>query len=223
MILPHKPEHMAVWDRLLKLFYRDAAYHNTNRAIVEEWADAIESYGRIFQGTTLVLTHGSGLLPFYPGAAREAEASVVSYFTSHSVGANAKAVQTSGMRACRPNGEGLVNLKSLARDASLPQRVLGGAQFDTSFTRRPRGEGCPTSCDNEAPDCTGIRPFEALQNVLAVYFSGTPIGEQYGAAKGDVPLNYLQIYAADILFSNTHPRVQTVLEQASRQLDSIAQ
>jgi hypothetical protein len=222
MIVPHKPEQLDRWTHLLKLFYRDPAYQASNNAIVDEWKDAIDSYDRIFHGITLVLTHGSGLLRFSPGSAREAEASIVDYYSSHRTATNLKAIQTSGMRACRPDGEGLVNVKELARSSSLPQRMLGGAQFDTSFSRHPRGEGCPSSCDNEAPDCAGIRPFEALNNVLAVYFSGTPVGDQYGSARGDVPLSYLQIYAKDIQFAGEHPRVQTVLEQASRQLDSIA-
>ncbi len=96
--------------------------------------------------------------------------------------------------------------------------ILGGAQFNTSFSQKPAAEGCKASCNAEAPVCQSITPAQALSNVLSVYFDGTPDGDLYGASKGAARMNYLQVYEKDIQFANTQPAVQAILEQASQQL-----
>jgi uncharacterized protein (TIGR03437 family) len=49
-----------------------------------------------------------------------------------------------------------------------------------------------------------IPPEQAEYNVLNVYFGGTAVASFFGGAKGSAPLNYLQIYAPDILYAQDH-------------------
>src|ERR1017187_6687973 len=86
--------------------------------------------------------------------ANTAQGKLASYFSGHLLGTNSKATQTSGLKACRPEGEGLRNLKRLSTDATLSPRVLAGAPFGTSFSRFPHREGCPANCDGNAPACS---------------------------------------------------------------------
>ena len=181
-------------------------------ALTETGGRAI--FADLFRNVTIVLTRGSGLLDFTRHEGNVAEASIVSSFAAHGVGADSKATQTSGMKACRETVAGIKGVKELS--SSSP--ILGGAQFNTSFSQKPAAEGCKASCNAEAPVCRSVTPAEALSNVLSVYFDGTPDGALYGASKGAARMNYLQIYEKDILFANTQPEVQTILEQASRRL-----
>jgi hypothetical protein len=142
----------------------------------------------------------------------------VSSFAAPAVGANAKATQTSGMKACRETEAGIKGVKEMASSRSYSPAILGGAQFNTSFSQKPAAEGCKASCKQDAPACQSITPAQALSNVLSVYFDGTPAGDLYGAAKGAPRMNYLQIYEKDIEFANTQPAVQAILRQASDRL-----
>jgi hypothetical protein len=205
MILPRAGDQLAVWGRLFEIFYRDSSYHRSDKAIVEEWEAAINLYGETFRDITLVSTRGSGLLDFTHGQSAAAQEAILAYFAHHRIDNNLKATQTSGMKACRETKEGIVGVKQLSADRSISPRILGGAQFDTSFSQKPAVEGCAASCDSEAPACRGVTPAEALSNVLSVYFDGTP-------------LSYLQIYAQDIRFANANAPVQAILEQASKRI-----
>ncbi|HTQ01729.1 MAG TPA: beta-galactosidase [Casimicrobiaceae bacterium] len=218
IILPRSGDQLERWGELLQLFYRDPSYQQSDKAFVDEWDAAVTVYGELFRNVTIVLTRGSGLLAFSRGQARSAQAAIVSSFAAHAVGTNAKATQTSGMKACRETEGGIKGVKELAMSASYAPPVLGGAQFDTSFSQKPATEGCKASCDAEAPTCRKVTPAQALNNVLSQYFDGTPAGDRYGASKGAVRMNYLQIYEKDIRFAGTQPEVQAALEQASRQL-----
>ncbi len=221
--LPRRGDQLDRWGRLLSIAYRDSSYQRSNRAIVEEWEAAIDDYGSIFSGVTLVATRGAGLLPFTRGAGLTAHESVLAYFASHPVGNNAKATQTSGMKACRSTEQGIRGVKHMSADTSLSPRVLGGAQLDTSFSRSPAKEGCPASCDEATPSCAGISPDQALANVLSVYFDDTPLGPVYGSTRGGASLNYLQVYAEDIHYANSHPTALAKLEEVSKRLGGIAQ
>ena len=218
IILPRAGDQLERWGELLQLFYRDPSYRQSDKAFVDEWDAAVTMYGELFRNVTIVLTRGSGLPTFSRGQGRSAQAAIVSSFAAHAVGTNAKATQTSGMKACRETEGGIKGVKELSQSASYAPPMLGGAQFDTSFSQKPATEGCKASCDAEAPACRGVTPAQALNNVLSVYFDGTPVGDQYGASKGAVRMNYLQIYEKDIRFASTQPEVQAALEQASRQL-----
>jgi hypothetical protein len=214
IILPRAGDQIERWAQLLEVFYRNPSYHRSDKAFVDEWDAAVTVYGELFRNITIVLTRGSGLLNFTKGQANAAQASIVSSFAVHPVGANAKATQTSGMKACRETEAGIKGVKEL----SLSGPVLAGAQFDTSFSQKPNAEGCKASCNKEAPVCQSVTPAQALSNVLAVYFDGTPTGGLYGAPKGSVRMNYLQIYEKDIEFASTQPAVQATLERVSHEL-----
>jgi hypothetical protein len=214
IILPRAGDQLERWAQLLQLFYRDSSYQRSDKAFVEEWDAAVTVFGEVFHNMTIVLTRGSGLLDFTRHQGDVAQGSIVSSFAAHAVGADTKATQTSGMKACRETVAGIKGVKELS--ASSP--ILGGAQFNTSFSQKPAAEGCKASCKAEAPVCQSVTPAEALSNVLSVYFDGTPDGALYGASRGAARMNYLQVYEKDILFANTQPAVQAILEQASRRL-----
>jgi hypothetical protein len=218
IILPRAGDQLERWAQLLHLFYRDSSYQRSDKAFVDEWDAAVTVYGEVFRNITIVLTRGSGLLDFTRGQGNAAQSSIVSSFASHAVGANAKATQTSGMKACRETEAGIKGVKELSSNGSYSPPILGGAQFDTSFSQKPATEGCPASCDAAAPICLSITPAQALPNVLSVYFDDTPDGNFYHATNGVARMNYLQIYEKDIQFANTQPAVQAILEQASQRL-----
>ncbi len=141
-----------------------------------------------------------------------------------------------------------------------------GWQFGTGFVRAPVQEGCTAgfrpadwpkiSVACLAPkvalsDVTGYATFaevprtktisteQSAFNVLKVAFDGTAYGHIYGTDQGSAPLNYLQIYAADIIYAagNAMPQsvvvddrgdtvkytVQDLLNQASQELSRIAE
>jgi hypothetical protein len=214
IIMPRAGDQLERWAQLLELFYRNPSYHRSDKAFVDEWDAAVGVYGEVFHNITIVLTRGSGLLNFTHSQGSAAQASIVASFAAHSIGANAKATQTSGMKACRETEAGIKGVKELSSSGS----VLGGAQFDTSFSQKPNAEGCKASCDKEAAVCQSVTPAQALSNVLSVYFDGTPAGNLFGASRGAARLNYLQIYEKDIQFANTQPGVQATLQQVSQRL-----
>jgi hypothetical protein len=218
IIVPHAGAAVDRWASLLQGAYRDASYHRSDKAFVEEWDNAVKMYGEVFSNVTLVVTRGSGLLDFTHGQSDAAQAEIVTAFGRRQVGSNIKATQTSGLKACRETGPGIVGVKDMAASGSLSPRVLGGAQFDTSFSQKPSAEGCAASCESASAACQGLTPKDALVNVLKIYFDGTPAGDAFGAAKGRTPMNYLQIYAPDITFAATQPAVQALLDQASQRL-----
>jgi hypothetical protein len=218
IILPRTGDQLERWEQLLRLFYRDPSYQQSDQAFVDEWSAAVTVFGEVFRNVTIVVTRGSGLPSFTHGQGKSAQAKVVSSFAAHAVGANAKATQTSGMKACRETEAGIKGVKELASNRSYSPPILGGAQFNTSFSQKPAAEGCKASCKADAPACQSITPAQALSNVLSVYFDGTPIGDLYGASTGAARMNYLQIYEKDIEFANTQPAVEAILEQASHQL-----
>jgi hypothetical protein len=108
-----------MWVKLLTFHYPGKpAYQNTDQAFIDEWNAAIDMYSGIFSGITLVATTGNGL-PTLSGTFTvpkdftayckvpadmdcAAETTILSHFADATVGgANAKAVQTSGMEASR--------------------------------------------------------------------------------------------------------------------------
>ncbi len=208
-----------IWLKLLAFHYPGRAmYQNSDQAFIDEWDAAIDMYGQIFSSVTLVATIGSGLpnlnktgftIPSAfsadcnkPDMDCAAETTILSHFMDPSVGGtNAKATQTSGMEASRGNGLnlGVGSVKFLSqRTAELKPpsaQILGGAQFNTSFSMDAAVEGCTTKggCTN------GISPEQAEYNVLQVFFDQTPAA--FGGTLGTAPLNYLQIYSPDIQYA----------------------
>ena len=216
-ILPRTGSQLERWRQLLQLFYSDPSYQQSDRAFVDEWDAAATVYGEVFRNVTIVLTRGSGMPDFTRGQGKSAEASIVSSFATHAFDSNAKATQTSGMKACRETKAGIEGVKETSSDAAHAPPILGGAQFNTSFSQKPAAEGCADSCDAESSVCKTITPAQALSNVLSVYFDGTPDGGLHGASKGSARMNYLQVYEKDIQFANSQPAVQAILgKRASR-------
>ncbi|MGA7192785.1 MAG: hypothetical protein WBW94_04075 [Anaerolineales bacterium] len=213
-----------MWLKLLAFHYSGmAAYQNSDQAFIDEWNSAIDIYGKIFNNVTLVATTGSGLpklsrtgftIPTAfngdcknPDMDCAAETTILSHFVDSTVAGNdAKATQTSGMEASRVNGLnlGVVSVKLLSqRTAQLKTpsaQILGGAQFNTSFSNDAVAEGCATKdgCAN------GISPEQAEYSVLNVFFDGTAVASSFGGTTSNAPLNYLQIYAPDIQYATAH-------------------
>ncbi len=186
--VPIAPNDM--WRQLLLFQYpTQTAYQNTDQAFIDAWDAAIDMYGTVFSGLTLVATTGSGLpnlssnFTIPPGFTEycgnpnmdcAAETTILSFFMQPTAGGtNAKATQTSGLEASRA-ADGSPNLgiagvkllsQSTAQFASPSARILGGAQFNTSFSNDPLAEGClstfpPNANDTPAgctipPTCTG--------------------------------------------------------------------
>ncbi len=169
-----------------------------------------------------------------------AETTILAYFANPQHGGNnAKATQESGLGAVaihiHPLGGGDLDahgIKWLAQNttsgsAPLPgtsnvvSRVLGGLQFDTSFSMSPQTEGCPQldGCPTNNP----ISPEQAFYNVLQVYFDGTRVGGAYGLIASNLPLNYVQIYAADILYANTNSTGSLVIDGSGNTSNMTAQ
>ena len=275
-----------MWVQLLAFHYAgQAAYLKTNQAFIDEWNNAIDMFGQVFSGITLVATTGDGL-PNFTGAtvtipsafAAEcavkpdldcaAETTILAHFVEPTVGgANAKATQTSGMEASRVgNGNlGVLGVKELSQSTaqmtSAATQILGGSQFNTTFSIATLPEGCtstfppnandtPAGCSipstcvtngcipvvcipqaclapgitqanlssyatfNKVPAMDLISPEQSAYNVLNVYFDGTAVGPSFGGTTGTAPLNYLQIYSADIQYATANATVPAQVVQA---------
>ena len=181
-IPPQGLSQTTMWSVLLAspssdpLHYSDPAYQSSDQVFVDEWDAAIDAYAAIFSGITLVVSTGNGLPDFpdpHPSFATPAafaadcadddmdcaaEATIESHFVDPSVGGtNAKATMTSGMEVSRATDEmGLAGAKLLAVSSTFSPRILGGAEFNTSFSRRPVTMGCssPIPPDPVPVGCT---------------------------------------------------------------------
>jgi uncharacterized protein (TIGR03437 family) len=166
-----------MWIQLLAFHYAgQAAYLKTNQAFIDEWNNAIDMFGQLFSGITLVATTGDGL-PNFTGAtvtipaafAAEcavnpdldcaAETTILAHFVEPTVGgANAKATQTSGMEASRGNSAnlGIAGVKQLSQSTaqmtSAATQILGGSQFNTTFSIATLAEGCTSTFPPNAKD-----------------------------------------------------------------------
>jgi hypothetical protein len=165
-----------MWIQLLALQYPGmAAYQKSDQAFIDEWNAAIDMYGEIFSGVTLVATTGSGLpnlsttgftvpLAFTadcpnPDMDCAAETTILSYFWESTVGGpNAKATQEDGMEASRVGvfNLGLAGIKlvsqSTAQFTTPSTQVLGGSQFSKSFATFTLQEGCSAVFPPDASD-----------------------------------------------------------------------
>ncbi len=166
----------AMWLKLLAFHYPGmAAYDRSDQGFIDEWEAAIDMYGQIFSGVTLVATTGAGLpnlaamgftVPSAfggvcpnPDMDCAAETTILAYFGDPSVGgANAKAVQEDGLEAVRVgvSNLGVAGIKFVSQmTAQLPAsaaQILGGAQFNSSFTNFTLQEGCYSKFPPNASD-----------------------------------------------------------------------
>ena len=172
---PITPDNM--WIQLLAFHYAgQAAYQKTNQAFIDEWNNAIDMFGQVFSGITLVATTGNGF-PNFVGATVTvpngfsayctvnldldcaAETTILAHFIDSTVGgANAKATQTSGMAAARVgNGNlGVPGVKLLSQSTaqltSASTQILGGSQFNTTYSIATLPEGCTSTFPPNAND-----------------------------------------------------------------------
>jgi hypothetical protein len=182
----------AMWLKLLAFHLPGKPlYQHSDQIFIDEWQTAINTYAEIFSGITLIAATGSGFpnlalrgftVPAEFSAACPnpnmdcaAEMTIMSYFARTSVGgANAKAAMEDGMEASRASfgrfNLGVDGIKLIARTtAQYPSpsaHLLGGAQFNSSFTNFTLTEGClskfpPRPLDRPA-GCT-IPPFCTTQ------------------------------------------------------------
>ena len=129
----------------------------SDQAFIDEWNAAIDMYGEVFSGVTLVATTGSGLPNFSTtgftipsclqrglhqssrhGLRRRDDDSVLLRRIQPSAGPTPRRPRTSGMEASRRGlNLGVTSVKLLSqRTAQLTApsaQILGGAQFNTSF------------------------------------------------------------------------------------------
>jgi uncharacterized protein (TIGR03437 family) len=159
-----------MWIQLLAFHYAgQPAYLKTDQAFIDEWNNSIDLYGQVFSGITLVATTGNGL-PNFAGATVTippafaadcaatpdldcaAEATILAHFIQPTVGgANSKATQTSGMEASR-GGIGDLGTSGAKRLSQSTAQILGGAQFNTTFSIATLTEGCTSTFPPNAND-----------------------------------------------------------------------
>jgi hypothetical protein len=166
-----------MWIQLQAFHYPgQTAYQKTNQAFIDEWNSAIDMFGQVFSGITLVATTGNGF-PNFVGATVTvpngfsayctvnldldcaAETTILAHFIDSTVGgANAKATQTSGMAAARVgNGNlGVPGVKLLSQSTaqltSASAQILGGSQFNTTYSIATLPEGCTSTFPPNAND-----------------------------------------------------------------------
>ena len=170
---PISPNDM--WLQLLAFHYPGmAAYQGTDQAFIDEWDAAIDMYGQVFSGITLVVTlddkmpsFGNNTQPIPAGFSGDCSASnttcatvttILSHFLEPSVGgANAKATQTSSFTASNGNiSLGIHTVKQLSQStAQLPApsaQILAGIQVDKSVADLVVNIGCTAAFPPDATD-----------------------------------------------------------------------
>jgi uncharacterized protein (TIGR03437 family) len=170
---PISPNNM--WLQLFAFHYPGmAAYQGTDQAFIDEWDAAIDMYGQVFSGVTLVVTlddkmpsFGNNTQPIPAGFNGDCSASsttcatvttILSYFMKPTVaGPNAKATQTSSFIASNANiSLGIQSVKQLSQmTAQLPPpsaQILAGIQVDKSFADFVVNVGCTAAFPPDATD-----------------------------------------------------------------------
>jgi hypothetical protein len=208
-----------------------SSYVNSNRAFIEEWASAIDMYGQIFSGVTLVVTTGKGLPefpnpnPFFqtPPPAFEADCSksstatmdcaaetaILAYFAAPSVGGpNAKATEEDGLVAGGGKVLSAAGVKWLAGQTSTGFSVLPKSPALVSRMLGGLQFGQPFSV-NPMGEGSASTPEQALLNVLKNFFKGTAVASTFdmgtetnnGEPVVNAPVNYLQVWEEDFLYA----------------------
>jgi hypothetical protein len=171
------PENM--WKQLLTFAYpNQPSYWDSDQAFIDEWDAAVDMFGQIFSGVTLIVWTGDGLPLFgnsvltIPPAFKPdcpvvnedcaAEATILSHFSDPTVAVtSAKASGEEGLNGIPFPSQ--VNLSSkwlsqtTASATSPAAQILAGFQFGTSFALDPVGEGCtvkfPRDLTNPPASC----------------------------------------------------------------------
>jgi hypothetical protein len=206
-------------------------YVNSNRAFIEEWAAAIDMYGQIFSGVTLVATTGQGL-PNFPNQTNPyfskppiafapdcgsppppptmdcaAETAILAYFAAPPVGGpNAKATEMDGL-STNPGPLSSLSVKWLSEKTAAGLSVLNGSPALVSRMLGGAQFGSPFSSLATSPP-TPV----SEQNLLAVlenFFTGTRAASIFGVGTGangtepvvNAPINYLQVWDQDLIYA----------------------
>jgi len=235
----------AMWQKLLAFAYpNQPAYQNSVQAFIDEWDSAIDMYGQVFNGITLIVNPDVGGFPdfsqnfpapprtdslYYNGDCPDADMNcaavtmIISHFIDPSIDrADAKSNQTGGMKAFTSEKDlgvsGVKLLSGMTAQLGSSSQILGGEQFDHPFSSDASDEGCPTK--DKCP-ADSISPEQAEYNVLRVFFDGTPAADSFGGTPGTVPLNYLQVFYEDVQYSTTHSNDPVQIVQSSGQSVSL--
>jgi hypothetical protein len=202
-------------------------YINTERAFIEEWASAIDMYGQIFSGVTLVVTTGKGLPEFSntnsgflmpppaltPDCAPvgmtatmdcSAETAIVAYLAGPPIGgANAKATEEDGLVAQGGNILNADSVKWLSEQTSTGFSVLPNSPALVSHVL---GGLQFAGATYEK----GSMPEGPLFNILRNFFAGTAGASQFGVGNMgtnngvpflNAPINYLQVWEKDFIYA----------------------
>jgi hypothetical protein len=223
---PISPNQM--WAELLS----NAGIPETSQAFSDPWEQAIDTYGGIFSGLTLVVNTGNGLpdvvsgdmpgefpdptVPFdfaadckaSPDMDCQAETTILSYFAqAYPVGgANAKATQTSGLEAAHegPGDLGIDGVRFLSQQTATPPA-------GTSQILGGAQVNSPVSRHPAQQASTFANIDQALYNALQDFFNYTAVAPGYycenevqPGLSGPAPLNYLQIYYQDVQYADMH-------------------
>ncbi len=211
MLFPGSPADIAEWSTILKNQFSDPKYWDSDQIFIEEWERAIDMYGEIFSGTTLVFTMAGGPPDFPvpyrlpPGAEPYcagmktmncgAVYSVLSYFEQPGIGGpNARAVEQDGLHAEPETWLGLPAVKRVAEDTAQSTRILGGNEFALKVDGTFPGFG--DLCPDDLSDTAACTPEQGFYNTLAEFFDGTgaadlfprlyntSVGDDYPGLKG---------------------------------------
>jgi hypothetical protein len=217
-----------MWNLVLANHFGASYPTDSNQAFVEAWESAIDFYEATFSNLTLVLTPANGDgLPFRdPGpdagplcshssdVSCAATVAVIGYFEADAgANGNGKGVQVSGLgdtydtlKTVDVNIGGIRFLTATTAANAPTDQLIGGAEFDHTYSKCLAGTTCPTPIEQEEFD------------VLATFFNGTEAIEGTASMPGlfagvhdetldtypltvPAPLNYLQVYNQDIIYS----------------------
>jgi hypothetical protein len=220
------------WSILIKhSFPGVSSYHDTDQVFIDQWKQSIDVFERIFRGMTLFLSPDAGNdfpefsqnITVHPDntlfavdcsnvnqeiMSCEAKTEILSKFITED-GPNGKATQVGGMTASSdltPGDIGVAGIKVLTSLWPPPSpRFLGGAEFDfaVSDPNNIVQEGCSTYPN--ISNCGSLTPEEAANNVLLVFFYGTPVAPFYGGVRGPAPIQYLELDYVDIQYAQMNP------------------
>jgi hypothetical protein len=145
-----------------------SSYINSDRAFIEEWAAAIDMYGQVFSGITLIVARGNGL-PNFPTPSNPyllqappafapncgttsmdcaAENAIIAYFAGPPIGGpNAKATTMAGLKA----GDLTLGTGSASRpgpSSGLRTRPLTALRCSTSTPTARSYRACWVACSS---------------------------------------------------------------------------
>jgi len=232
-------------------------YQDTDEAIVDAWERTIDAYELIFSHVTLILGPDAGNdWPNPPGPVQTptdqwlyttecsanasnamscaAKTEVIQYFLDAS-GPNGKATQVGGLTAGSRIATGDIGIASVKVLTGLTPSPLppiqGGAEFDHSVSGGSTiyQQDCPdyTPSNQKPADCQPTAE-EGAAATFKVFFSGTPVGGDFGAMSGSAPVQYIGIDYEDVDFATTEPcprpspSLEDLLGLASRDLFEMA-